>query len=81
MPLIEVTLAQGRTPEQLRALLHKLTYAAHEALDTPVSTIRVVIREVPPTHWAAGDVTLAERAAQPAPAPTDSPQQASDGTS
>lgn len=61
MPLIEVTLAQGRSPEQLRALMTKLTEAAQEAVDAPKESIRVVLREVPPTHWAAGDVTIAER--------------------
>jgi 4-oxalocrotonate tautomerase len=61
MPLIEVTLAEGRSPEQLRALLSKLTEAAQEAVGAPKESIRVVLREVPPTHWAAGDVTIAER--------------------
>ena len=63
MPLIEVTLTEGRTPEQLRALISALTRAAVEAIDAPLQTIRVVLREVPETHWAAGDVTIAERRA------------------
>lgn len=61
MPFIEVTLVEGRSPEQLRALISGLTQAASEAVDAPVGNIRVVIREVPATHWAAGDVTIAER--------------------
>ncbi len=61
MPLIEVTLTQGRSPEQLRALISGLTRAAAEAVDAPLKNIRVVVREVPETHWAAGDVTIAER--------------------
>jgi 4-oxalocrotonate tautomerase len=61
MPLIEVTLVEGRSPEQLRALISSLTHAAAESVDAPLDSIRVVIREVPTTHWAAGDVTIAER--------------------
>lgn len=61
MPFIDVTIAQGRTPEQIRTLIHELTDAAHRAVDAPVANIRVVVREVPTTHWAAGDVTVAER--------------------
>ncbi|MCE0765117.1 4-oxalocrotonate tautomerase family protein [Pseudonocardia kujensis] len=63
MPFIDVTLAEGRSPEQLRALIRELTEAAHRAVDAPVNSIRVVVRECPPTHWAAGDVTIAERRA------------------
>lgn len=61
MPFVDVTLVEGRTPEQLRALQHELTQAVVRAIGAPVDSIRVVLREVPPTHWAAGDVTIAER--------------------
>jgi 4-oxalocrotonate tautomerase len=63
MPLIEVTLVEGRSAEQLRALIAGLTRAAAQAVDAPVESVRVVVREVPATHWAAGDVTIAERRA------------------
>lgn len=63
MPLIEVTLVEGRTPEQLRALIRGLTAAACDAVGAPRGSVRVVLREVPATHWAAGDVTVAERRA------------------
>ena len=65
MPFIDVTLVEGRSPDQLRALLTALTDAAVSAVDAPRESIRVVIREVPPTHWAAGDVTIAERRGTP----------------
>ncbi len=61
MPLIEVTLVEGRSPEQLRTLITALTDAAETAVSAPRDTVRVVLREVPATHWAAGDVTIAER--------------------
>ncbi|OSC27072.1 4-oxalocrotonate tautomerase [Mycobacterium vulneris] len=61
MPLVEVTLVQGRAPHQLRTLISELTGAVETALGVSRSAIRVVLREVPDTHWAAGDVTIAER--------------------
>jgi len=61
MPIIEVTIAEGRSPEELRQLIHELTHAAHRAVGTPVANVRVILRETPKTHFAAGDVTLAER--------------------
>lgn len=61
MPLVEVTLVEGRSPAQLRSLITKLTDAVEATMAVPRESIRVVLREVPPTHWAAGDVTIAER--------------------
>lgn len=64
MPLIEVTLAEGRSPEKLRALISKLTEAVVESGVAKKEAVRVILREVPKSHWAAGDETLAERAAK-----------------
>jgi 4-oxalocrotonate tautomerase len=61
VPLVEVTLVEGRTDEQLRALISKLTAAVVDSVGAPRENVRVVLREVPATHWAAGDVTIAER--------------------
>jgi 4-oxalocrotonate tautomerase len=61
MPLVEVTLVEGRSPQQLRALISELTDAVVRSVGAPKQNVRVVVREVPPTHWAAGDVTIAER--------------------
>jgi 4-oxalocrotonate tautomerase len=63
MPFIDVTLGTGRTPDQLRALIHELTEAAVRAVGAPRAAVRVCVREVQPTHWAAGDVTTAEKLA------------------
>lgn len=61
MPLVEVTLVEGRSPDQLRTLITRLTDAVESSLDAGRESVRVVLREVPATHWAAGDVTIAER--------------------
>ena len=68
MPIVEITLAEGRPPDRLRALITAVTEAVCESIGAPKSNVRVVLREVPKTHWAAGDVTLAERGT---PHPTD----------
>jgi 4-oxalocrotonate tautomerase len=63
MPLVEVTVVQGRTPKQIRTLIHELTGAVVRALEVPQQSVRVAVRELPTTNWAAGDVTIAEREA------------------
>lgn len=69
MPLVEITMIEGRPPEKVRALIHEVHEAVRHSLDAPSESIRVVVREVPPTHWAAGDVTIAERRAASGGAP------------
>lgn len=61
MPLIEVTMVEGRRSEKVRNLINELHHAAVNALDAPPESVRVVVREVPATHWAAGNETIAER--------------------
>ena len=60
MPLIEVTLAEGRSPEQIRTMMHEVHEAVLRTVDTRSQHIRVIVREVPRTHWATGDLTLHE---------------------
>ena len=64
MPIIDVTLAEGREPEKIRAMISALTDAMVQTQVAPREAVRVIVREVPPTHFAAGDTTLAERAQQ-----------------
>ena len=64
MPLVEVTLTAGRTDEQVRALIHELHEAVLRTVGTRPEHIRVIVREVPRSHWATGDVTLSEMDAQ-----------------
>ena len=61
MPLVEVTLVEGRSPEELRALLAEVHDAVVRAVAAPPESVRVVLREVPATHWSAGGQTIAER--------------------
>ena len=62
MPIVEVTLAEGRTPEKLRNLITALTDAVVDTGVGPRESVRVILREVPATHFAAAGETLAERA-------------------
>ncbi|MCR4160362.1 2-hydroxymuconate tautomerase family protein [Kerstersia gyiorum] len=61
MPIAMIHIAAGRSEETKRALLSNVTEAIARSLDAPVASVRVLLQEVPETHWASGGVTLAER--------------------
>ncbi len=56
MPLIQVTLIEGRSVEAKNALIRGLTDAAVEAVAAPRESIRVILQEVPAAHWGVGGV-------------------------
>ncbi|HKU30038.1 MAG TPA: tautomerase family protein [Arthrobacter sp.] len=61
MPLIEVSIARGRSPEQLRSLISALHRAAEETVGAVPENTTVIIREIEHEHWSRGDQTIAER--------------------
>ncbi|WP_406109171.1 tautomerase family protein [Streptomyces sp. NBC_01003] len=67
MPQVTITIGHGRTPEQLRTLIHEVHAAVLRSVNTRPEHIRVFVHEVPRTHWATGDVTLAEMFPHPTP--------------
>jgi 4-oxalocrotonate tautomerase len=60
VPNIDVTISAGRTPEQIRAMIHEVHEAVVRTVNARPEHVRVVVREVPRAHWATGDVTLTE---------------------
>jgi 4-oxalocrotonate tautomerase len=56
MPLIQVTLIEGRSMETKTALIRGLTDAAVEATSAPRESIRVILQEVPAAHWGVGGI-------------------------
>ena len=61
MPLIDISIAKGRTPEQLREFMDAVHRAAEETVNAAPENITVVIREIEHEHWARSNVTIAER--------------------
>jgi len=61
MPLIDISIAQGRSPEQLRALIDGVHRVAESTVYAAPENITVIIREVGPTHWARDNTTISER--------------------
>ncbi|MEU3980612.1 tautomerase family protein [Streptomyces sp. NPDC026672] len=61
MPIVNISVAQGRTPEQLRHCLTAVHEAVCASLGVPAASVRVLLTEVPPALWSSGGTTLEER--------------------
>lgn len=64
MPLVNVHMAEGRRPEQKRALMDAITDAMVEHVGAPRESVRVWISEVPNTHFMSGGELLADKQAR-----------------
>lgn len=60
MPIIHVQLIEGRSADKKAKLIRRITDVVQEALDAPRGSIRVLLHEVPPSHWAVGGEVIAE---------------------
>jgi 4-oxalocrotonate tautomerase len=61
MPIIQISMVEGRSDEQIRALIRGVTQAAVDAIGAPIDTVKVIVTEVKPTHWGSGEQTIAEK--------------------
>ncbi|WP_342133572.1 2-hydroxymuconate tautomerase [Hydrogenophaga sp. OTU3427] len=51
MPFAQIYMLEGRTDEQKRAVIEKVTQALVEAIDAPRQNVRVWIHDVPKENW------------------------------
>ena len=56
MPVIEVTMVEGRDGAKKKALIKELTDAAEHAIGAPRQSIRVILREIPGEHYGIAGV-------------------------
>lgn len=66
MPLVQVSMAKGRSPEQIRELIHTLHDAMVNVAKAAPEAVSVIITEVEHDMWATADVTIAEKKAKAA---------------
>ena len=61
MPLIQVQMFTGRTPQQKRDLVRALTDAFVETAGSTPESMDVILTDVEPSDWAQGGTLFAEK--------------------
>lgn len=61
MPIVTVKLLEGRTDEQKKALIEKVTDAIVETVDVEPERVAIIIEDMPLTHFARGGVRASDR--------------------
>jgi 4-oxalocrotonate tautomerase len=60
MPIVQISMIQGRTPEKKAELIKKVTEAIVETLQIPKDRVRIVLNEVPKDNLGYGGVPLSK---------------------
>ena len=61
MPHVQITMLEGRTPEQKRKIVERVTKALVEEAGTKAESVSVSFVEVPPSNYASGGVLVLDR--------------------
>ena len=69
MPIVQITMVEGRTADVVKQCIREVARTVHATLGAPLDSIRVVVTQVPGSQWGIGDRTRDEidaaRAARP----------------
>ncbi|MBE5394861.1 MULTISPECIES: 4-oxalocrotonate tautomerase [Brevibacillus] len=57
MPIVQIQVLEGRDKQQIARLIASVTEAVVASLEVKPEQVRVLVSEVPPTHWGVGGVT------------------------
>ncbi|MCC0567334.1 4-oxalocrotonate tautomerase [Brevibacillus borstelensis] len=61
MPIVQIQVLEGRDKQQIARLIASVTEAVVASLEVKPEQVRVLVSEVPPTHWGVGGVTKEEQ--------------------
>lgn len=61
MPYVTVKMLEGRTEEQKKALVEKVTEAVSETTGAPKENVTVFIEEMSKNHYAVAGVRLSDK--------------------
>lgn len=61
MPYVTVKMLEGRTEEQKKALVEKVTAAVSETTGAPVANVTVFIDEMSKNHYAVAGKRLSDK--------------------
>ncbi len=61
MPIVQISMIAGRTPEKKEQLIKKVTGAIVEALQVPADVVHIVIHDIPKENIGDAGVPLSKK--------------------
>ncbi|MEJ8545814.1 4-oxalocrotonate tautomerase [Brevibacillus borstelensis] len=61
MPIVQIHVLEGRNKQQIARLVANVSEAVAASLEVKPEQVRVLVTEVPPSHWGVGGITKEEQ--------------------
>lgn len=61
MPIVHIEILKGRTLDQKRALVEKVTEAISESITCPKEAVKIIINEFEAENYSAGGVLFSDK--------------------
>lgn len=61
MPVVTIKMIEGRTDDQKRNLVEKVTSAISETVNAPKENVTIIIEEMKKEHYAVGGVRKSDQ--------------------
>ncbi|MCM3706616.1 MULTISPECIES: 4-oxalocrotonate tautomerase [Cytobacillus] len=61
MPIINIQIIEGRPKEVVSELIQNITNTTSETLGASKETVRVIVTEIPKTHWGKAGKPMSEQ--------------------
>jgi 4-oxalocrotonate tautomerase len=60
MPIVNIQVLEGRPENKIKDLIGNVTDTVANTLEVPKERVRVVVTEVPKSHWGIGGVAVSD---------------------
>lgn len=61
MPIININIMEGRPKEKIERVIADITETIITTLEVPKETVRVIVTEIPKSHWGIAGESVEKR--------------------
>jgi len=61
MPVVNVNIMEGRPKEKIESVIANITETITKTLEVPKETVRVIVTEIPKSHWGIAGESVEKR--------------------
>jgi len=61
MPIVSVNIIEGRPKDKIEKVIADITETVTSTLEVPKESVRVIVTEIPKTHWGIAGESVEKR--------------------